>query len=874
MPPQPLPFAQQKQLQQARALHLGGQIAQARDLYRQVLAADPDNAQVLAWLGTAEGQSGRVAEAASLLARSLELAPDEADTYFQFGNCLVGLRRIGDALSAYDRAVMLAPQHFDAWFCRGMALNDLGRPGEAILGFDRALALRRDVPAAFVGRGSARHAFGRFAEALSDYDQALSLDPNHAEALYNRGNALQCLDRHQEAVESYTRGVAMSPNFAAGHIGLGNALWSLGQSDEALASYDRALRLDAGNVEALTNRGSILHEQGHVEEALAAFDRALKVMPRFAPARGRRGNVLYALGRFDEALTDYDIAVTEYEAAPQTVRGYSDILHNRGILLHRLGRFDDALTDFDRLLATKPLLAQGHADRGNALMALQRIDEALAAFDQALILDPANANALVNRGSALQSLRRFDEAVSDFDAAWALRPDLPWLAGSRLIAHLQLAHWADFEAERDALVARILDGERAAAPLLLHALVDDLEVHRRAAEIYAGAQGQVAGPASFSGGRREGPLRIGYVSSDFRDHPVAHLMAAVFEHHDRNQVEVFAFSTGAKPGDVWSERIAAGVDHFIDVSSLKDAEVAERMRALEIDIAIDLSGFTQYGRPGVLAHRGAPVQAAYIGFLGTMAMPAIDYLIADAVIIPQDKQAGYAEKIAYLPSFQPNDDRLVVPGQKPSRAAEGLPDDGFVFCSFNQTYKLTPEVFGSWMRIVAQVAGSVLWLYVESDIAADNLRAEAERRGISAGRLVFARRVPLEDHLARLQLADLFLDSHPYNAGATASNALRVGLPVLTRIGQSFAARMGASLLTAAGVPELITQTVADYETLAVAMAGDSDRLAALKAKLRDNRATSALFDTAATARGLEALYVAMADRCRDSLAPDHIQQT
>ncbi len=874
MAPQPLPFAQQMQLQQARTLHMGGHIAQARELYRQVLAADPDNAQVLTWLGTAEGQSGRVAEAAGLLARSLELAPNEADTYFQFGNCLVGLARIGDALSAYDRAVTLAPQHFDAWFCRGMALNDLGRPGEAILGFDRALALRRDVPAAFVGRGSARHAFGHFAEALADYDQALNLDPNHAEALYNRGNALQCLDRHEEAVESYTRGVAMSPSFAAGHIGLGNALWSLGRSDEAVASYDRALRLDAGNVEALTNRGSILHEQGLIQEALAAFDRALVGSPRFAPARGRRGNALYALDRFDEALADYDIAVTEYEAAPQSARGYGDILHNRGILLHRLGRFDDALADLDRVLAMKPLFAQAHADRGNALMALQQIENALSAFDLALILDPANANALVNRGSALQSLRRFDEAVRDFDAAEALRPDLPWLAGSRLIAHLQLAHWADFDAERDALVAKVMDGGRAAAPLLLHALTDDLEVHRQAAEIYAGNQGQVAVPASFSGGRREGPLRIGYVSSDFRGHPVAHLMAAIFEHHDRNQVEIFAFSTGAKPGDVWSERVAASVDHFIDVSSLKDAEIAERMRALEIDVAVDLSGFTQYGRPGILVRRAAPVQAAYLGFLGTMAMPAIDYLIADAVIIPQDKRAAYAEKIVYLPSFQPNDDRLVVSHAAPSRATEGLPDNDFVFCSFNQTYKLMPAVFSSWMRILKQVPGSVLWLYVESDLAADNLRAEAERRGVSGDRLVFARRVPLDDHLARLQLADLFLDSHPYNAGATASNALRVGLPVLTRIGQSFAARMGASLLTAAGVPELITQTVADYETLAVALASDPDRLAAIKAKLIAGRSTSALFDTAATARGLEALYATMAARHRNGLTPDHIQQT
>lgn len=916
---------------------------QARDLYRQVLAAVPNNAQVLAWLGAIEGQSGHLREAVALLARSLELAPDEADTYFQFGQCLVGLGRIGDAFAAYDRTVALEPRHFDAWFSRSMALLDLGRVAEAVASFDQAEAQRRDVPQLFIGRGSAYHALGRYAEALANYDAALALQPNLFEArfnragalrdlkrpddalsvldhliasqpdsapaygargnvqqdlgqldlaladydraltinadlpdaLYNRGNALLRLNRPEDAVVSYKRFLALSPNFPSGHIGLGNALRAIGRMEEALASYDRALHLNPESVEALTNRGSVLHELERLDDALAAYDRALSVQPQFAAARSNRGNVLYALGQFDAALADYDVALAGFNAALEAQPDYPDTLHNRGIVLQRLSRFEEALAAFDRLLTVKPLFAQGYTDRGIVLMALRRFPEALDAFDQALTLDPTNANALLNRGSVLQVLRRFEDAVQDLDAAEALRADLPWLPGMSMIAHLQLAHWRGFDDSRDAMLAKVVEGKRSAAPLLLHALVDDPELHRRAAEIYAAAEaGGLAAPVLVDTDRRGGPLRIGYVSSDFKNHPVAHLIAAVFEHHDRNRVEVFAFSTWTEAGDVWRERVMSGVDHFIDVSALKDAEVAARMRALDIDVAIDLNGFTEHGRPGIFACRAARVQAAYIGFLGTMAMAGIDYLIADEIIIPQEKRRAYAEKIAYLPSYQANDDRLILPQSASSRAAEGLPDTGFVFCSFNQTYKLMPEMFASWMRILNQVPGSLLWLYVESEAAADNLRGEAERHGIAADRLTFARRVPLEDHLARLPLADLFLDSHPYNAGATASNALRMGLPVLTRIGDSFAARMGASLLTAAGTPELVTDTGESYEALAVALARDPDRLAGLKAKLIAGRETSALFNTAATTRALEDLYAAMLDRSLKGLAPDHICQT
>jgi protein O-GlcNAc transferase len=364
-------------------------------------------------------------------------------------------------------------------------------------------------------------------------------------------------------------------------------------------------------------------------------------------------------------------------------------------------------------------------------------------------------------------------------------------------------------------------------------------------------------------------IRVAYLSADLHEHATAYLMAELFERHDRERFEVTAVSWGPQVASPMRTRLQQAFEHFVDVRGRGDVEVAHWLREQEIDIAVDLKGYTFDARLGILAQRPVPVQVNYLGYPGTLAAPYIDYLIADAVVIPPEARMHYAEQVVWLPdSYQVNDRQRVIAARTPSRGELGLPERGIVFCSFNNNYKLTPEVFALWMRLLQQVEGSVLWLLEGNAAVAANLRREAQVRGIAPERLVFAPRAPLPEHLARQRTADLFLDTLPCNAHTTASDALWAGLPLVTCLGATFAGRVAASLLTAVGLPELITPSLAEYEALALRLATDPEALAAVKAKLARNRDTYPLFDSDRTRRHLEAAYVTMWERYQRGEAP------
>jgi predicted O-linked N-acetylglucosamine transferase (SPINDLY family) len=374
---------------------------------------------------------------------------------------------------------------------------------------------------------------------------------------------------------------------------------------------------------------------------------------------------------------------------------------------------------------------------------------------------------------------------------------------------------------------------------------------------------------------RHEKIRIGYFSADFRNHAIAYLIAGLFELHDRNRFEVSAFSFSPNTDDEMRARLSRAADRFLDVHAQSDGDVAELAKKLELDIAIDLTGFTAECRLGVFSLRAAPIQVNYLGYPGTMAAECIDYVVADSTVIPEADRRHYVEKIVYLPdSYQVNDSKRAISDKTFTREELGLPQTGFVFCCFNNSYKILPEVFECWMRILTHVEGSVLWLIRDSETAVHNLRREAQAKGVSANRLVFAKRMPLADHLARHRLADLFIDTLPYNAHTTASDALWAGLPVLTRIGETFAGRVAASLLRAIDLPELITATQEEYEHLAIALATNPGRLQQLKYKLKRNRLTTPLFNTALFTRHIEAAYMMMYERQRASLPPTHLWPT
>jgi len=496
----------------------------------------------------------------------------------------------------------------------------------------------------------------------------------------------------------------------------------------------------------------------------------------------------------------------------------------------------------------------------------------LQSFDKAIALNPDNADAYYNRGDALFDLKQHDAAIQNYDKAIALNPDCDYLYGMRLHTKMQICDWGDVDDQFAQLAAKIERNEKAVFPFAALALSGSLPLQRKAAEIWV----QDECPTSHALPKipkrpKHNKVRIGYFSADFRNHPVSFLTAELFETHDKSKFELTAFSFGTNANDEMRKRVAAAFDRFIDVRNMSDKDVAMLARNLEIDVAVDLGGFTKGSRTNIFAMRAAPLQVSYIGYLGTMGAEYIDYLIADNTIIPGEYQKHYSEKIVYLPGYQANDSKRRIADKEFTREELGLPRTGFVFCCFNNNYKITPGTFDSWMRILKQVDGSVLFLYAENALAAINLKKEAALRGVAPDRLVFGKRLPAPEYLARYRIADLFLDTLPYNAGTTASDALWAGLPVLTCVGEAFASRVAASLLNAIHLPELITSTQDAYEALAVELAANPERLRQIRQKLANNRLTAPLFDTALFTQHIEAAYTAMYGRYQADLPPEHI---
>lgn len=464
-----------------------------------------------------------------------------------------------------------------------------------------------------------------------------------------------------------------------------------------------------------------------------------------------------------------------------------------------------------------------------------------------------------------------DEAISSYNRASAIEPDLEFIQGALLQAKMQICDWSSFCQDLIKMESDIQAGGKAFTPFSTLAFMDSLALQKKAAEINAPPAIAPTRTPTKSGNRNN-RIRLGYFSADFFNHATMHLMAELFDCHDTSKFHLFGFSFGPPIHDEMSRRASSAIETFIDVRDKSDREIIDLANQLELDIAVDLKGYTKFSRPGTFAGRCAPVQVSYLGYPGTMGAEYFDYIIADTTVIPDDTVAEYTEKIVFMPdSYQVNDSKRKISSRIFSRQEMGLPESGFVFCCFNNNFKLLPATFDVWMRLLRSVQNSVLWLLEDNPTVAGNLRKEAEARGVAGERLVFARRMPLDEHLARHRLADLFLDTLPYNAHTTASDALWAGLPVLTCTGKSFAGRVAASLLNAVGLPELITGSYREYEEKAMVLATHADQLVQLRAKLATNRLTCPLFDTSLFARHIESAYQIMHERSLAGLPPEHM---
>lgn len=666
--------------------------------------------------------------------------------------------------------------------------------------------------------------------------------PAACAGLVQRAAALQTAGQSAEAAQLLTRAVQQFPAEPEPWLRLGNLLAGTGHWSRAERCFATRCRLKPPAAPAFYNWGVSLSELGRHPEAVTAYERARALRPADAATHHALALSQGAQQHWPQALAALGQALA---LAPGDV---SYRIEQARIRVH-LGQWEAALAELDALPAQAEVLNL----RGIALRQLQRNAEALACYDQALALQPGLVEALNNRGNLRLLQRRFSAALQDLDEALARQPQGDWLPGLRLYAAMHLYQWDGFDDQCQRLRHAVQQGQRVIQPLALQCLLDEPALHQQAARIWARhclPMPPQPRPNPPPGER----IRLAYLSRDFRSHPVAYLMAEVIELHDRARFEVLALSYGPAPDDPMQQRLRRAFDRFLDVEVLSDAEIAEQARALGVDVLVDLTGLTDGARTGILGWRPAPVQMLYLGTLGTAGTSVVDYLLADATTVPQEARAAYDERLAWLPSYQPNDRRRPRPPARFGRAALGLPAQGWVFCCFNNPCKVTPAQFATWAEILRAVPGSVLWLLDEDPQAAEQLRAHAGHAGLDPQRLVLAPRMPREDYLAALAEADLFLDTSPYNAGTTASDALWMGLPVLTLPGRSFHARVAASLLQAVGLPGLIAQDAADYVRRAVQFATDPALQASVRATLAA-RDASPLFDTPRFTRHLEAAY-------------------
>lgn len=783
------------------------------------------------------------------------------------GDALLARDDFAGAMRCYLEAIAHDPADVKALTSLGFAESQQGLAKDAIAHLAQAVALDPSGPDPFYMLGTLHEQSGALELAIENFSRAVELAPGFELAVRDLSRVLFQAGRPQDARGVLLRGLALNPEFPDYHDYLGNLQMAAGQLEEAAASYAKAVALDANRLGALVHLGMAREKLGQLDAAASSYQRALTIDPQHAPALSGLGNVQQQLGHLEAAVTSYEAALA---ADPSLAAAAS----NLGNVLRMQGKLEQAARACTRAVAANPNLAGAHNNLGNALVQLKRTAQALPCYERALALQPDFADALVNLGHALNALQRPQDALTAYQRALALDARAPWLYGAWLYTRLRICDWRDLGTAFAELGRRIDSGEPAATPFTVLAAPLSASQQHQCSRTYVSRMGFAPANAVPHGGSHQ-RIRIGYFSADFHGHATAYLMAELVERHDRSRFEVIAFSFGPRSSHPMRARLEAAFDQFIDVADLPDADIAERARAMQIDIAIDLKGYTEDCRTGIFAQRAAPLQVSYLGYPGTMGAPFIDYVLADATVIAPQHLAAYTEKVVFLPHcYQVNDSKRQISDHVFTRAEAQLPEQGFVFCCFNNNYKITPDLFDVWMRLLQAVPGSVLWLLEDNALAAANLKAAASQRGVDPQRLVFAPRLDMPRHLARQRLGDLFLDTLYCNAHTTASDALWVGLPLLTCLGQAFAGRVAASLLRAVGLAELVVERLEDYEQLALRLATDPTRLAILRQRLWDKRLDSPLFDAALFAKQAEAAFTAMWQRQVEGMSPEHIYVT
>lgn len=681
----------------------------------------------------------------------------------------------------------------------------------------------------------------------------LQNEPSNIAALEILGLVKASQGLHAEAANYLKKAVQINPHNFSTQYNLAKALSESNNNLEAILHHELAIKLAPNNPEAWMSYGKSLASINSHEKALQAFSKAIDLNPNYFEAMHNLGSTFSSLKDHGKALETFDKILT-------MLPGHIETWTNKGLTLYELKYFDEALTCYDRAIELNPNFAEAWSNKGNVLWSQRKFDEAFVCISKAIELNPKSPLYWHNLGVNFNSLKLYKDALLAYEKVLSINPDFPYLMGTWLHTKMLLADWSHLDDNLKALNHKIRQGKKVATPFSILGLSTSEAINQEVAKAQIQAKfpfNPILGPLQS---KENNKIKLGYFSADFKTHAVAALIANLIEVHDRNTFEVIGFSYGeTNPDDQMRKRLSEAFDQFIDIRGQSDAEVALLARKIGIDIAIDLGGHTADARTGIFAFRAASTQVNYLGYPGTLGADYFDYIIADKLLIPEANEQFFSEKIVFLPhTYQPNDRKRELSQKQFTRMDLGLPENGFIFCCFNNNFKITPKTLDSWCRILQSVQGSFLWLLEDNKVAAPNLCKEVEKRGVDPARLLFAPRMHSSEHLARHQLADLFIDTLPYNAHTTASDALWTGLPVLTLLGDTFAGRVAASLLNAIGLNELITNSQNEYEALAIELGNDPNKLKSVKQKLNSNRLTTPLFDIETYAKNIEKAYQIM----------------
>lgn len=839
----------------------------AERMLKQALLINPNHAkanELLAYIYLHHGEKDGALTHLQIATKQIDCS---TQAFYQLGSLQLSLHIHHEAITSLKNAIHRGGLFFEAAHDLATAYASTGDLEQALFYYQKCLDLNSHSFELQFNIGRLYDYLNRPQEALNHYQKAIELKPDFAEAWSTRGCALHDLGLYEDALKHFEHALKINPNDYLIWFNKALTLSALKEFKDALLHFEEATRLNSNAYQAWSNKGLTLIELKHFEESLVCFDRALALEPDFAQSWSNKGHALYQLKRHDEALQCIDKAI---ELEPDFAEAWS----NKGLVQHDLRQFNDAIISHSKSLEYKPHHSKTWLNFGLTLNEKKRHEEALHCFDKAIELEPDLAEAWSNKGIVLYELKRFEDAIKYLQKALQLDESISWLAGDLIHIQMRCAIWINLKEKIQTITNQALSEQRSVQPFTMLSLTDAPELQKRSAKIYCDDRY----PTNSSLGdialvTRKNKIRLGYFSPDFKGHAVSFLCSELFKLHDRNQFEVIAFSfRSISQSDEITEQLKKSFDQFIDVENMSDLDVAKLSRTMGIDIAVDLAGHTQYARTGIFSYRAAPIQVNWLGYAGTIGADYIDYLVADPIVIPPSNQELFFEKIVYLPHSYLVDDPNRLPTKRNFNRDEfDLPEDAFVFCCLNNDYKFNEAVLDVWSEILHKAPQSVLWLSENNVFFQKNIKSEFTRRQIDGSRIIFAKRMEsMGDHLARYQLADLFLDTFPYNAHSTAIDSLKAGVPILTRIGQSFPSRVAASLLNAIELPELITTSIEGYVGLALELALNPSKTSAIKQKLNEKIHSAPLFNTPLFTQNLEKAYLQMFNRYHSGKEPIH----